>query len=68
MATNMGNMDKWKQYMKVQGYKPAEHKYDENSLEEYITKLPDYLYKNLFIQPADVTKKIAGAVKNKIWG
>ena len=45
------------------GYKPAEHKYDENSLEEYITKLPDYLYKNLFIQPADVTKKLQEQLK-----
>ena len=48
------------------GYKPAEHKYDENSLEEYITKLPDYLYKNLFIQPADVTKKLQEQLKIRI--
>lgn len=32
-------------------------------MEEYITKLPDYLYKNLFIQPADVTKKLQEQLK-----
>lgn len=45
------------------GYKPGENNYNKNNLEEYITKLPNDLYKNLFMQPADVTKKLQKQLK-----
>lgn len=45
------------------GYKPGENNYNKNKLEEYITTIPNSLYKNLFIQPADITKKMQKELK-----
>lgn len=47
------------------GYKPSEHRAGDGSLEEFISRLPAVLYKNLFFQSADITKELQAQLKKR---
>lgn len=47
------------------GYKPSEHIAGDGSVEKFIDELPEMIYKNLFVQSADITKELQTQLKQR---